>query len=111
MSQWFEQAGSPVDVRSRALEDITDAMGKLWDAEADARTAYDDAYAAMWNLCLDVAASARSKHVDCQDAVVEAKNALTRAESARKKGHQRWEAAQALLTAAMSNQRFQREQS
>lgn len=108
MAEWYETpAKSPVDVRSDALEKITDAMGKLWDAEADARTAYDDAYAKAWNEASDIAVSGRGKHVECQ--ITEQKNALTRAESARKKGQQRWEAAHALLTAAMSNQRFVRE--
>lgn len=103
---------SVVGELSRRMEDATDTAADAFDAEAEAENAYLAAYSVAWAVATEdkVAISARSKHVDAQPDVTAAKQEWNRAIAGRKRAAGKVEELRNRLMAAMSHQRFIREQ-
>lgn len=97
---------------STRLEGATDAAADCFDDEAEAENDYLAAYSLAWAVATEdkVAISARSKHVDAQPEVTAAKQDWNRAIAARKRATGKVEELKNRMVAAMSHQRFVRDQ-
>lgn len=90
---------------SDALEHATDSFVSACNANAEAENAYLREFHRAWAQSLDVAVSARAKHVDAQGAVTEAKCAWNLAQAHERACRAKCDELKHRLMASMSWQR------
>lgn len=101
---------SQVEQLSADLEHATEAFQREADDEAVQENAYLRAYSIAYLAAGDVAVTARGKHADNQENVVEAKCLWNIVKARKETAKRKWDEIQHRLMAALSNQRMQREQ-